>query len=318
MRRVNLLALVLAGLCAVTGCTPAANTATNTTVSSNANASAPAAAKPAAPTAAAMLEMDKKAFEAWKNKDAKWFEENTADNFTMQDMDGKIVNKAESIKMIAGHNCVVNSYSLSDEKLTMIGNDTAVLTYKADADSTCGGEKQPTPVTAATAVVRSGDRWKAVWHNEVPIVDPAKMAAGSGTTAAPSADEKDAAAASDPLTSELMSLTKSGWESWKARDANALGNAITDDIVFVDAIGGRHADKSTVLGTWTGQKCDIKSVSVGRGHAVKLGTDSAMLIYKGTADGTCDGQKLGSLWVTAFFERAGNAWKLNYMFETAA
>ena len=39
------------------------------------------------------------------------------------------------------------------------------------------------------------------------------------------------------------------------------------------------------------------------------------LTGKGEADGSCDGQKNGPLYTTAFYVKEGDAWKLAFMFE---
>jgi len=143
---------------------PPANTA-------NSNSNANAKPANAAPTAAALLELEKKAFDAWQKKDGKFFETFIADNF-VDYSNGKRSSREEVIKQITDNKCDIKSWAVSDEKMTMIGPDAAVLTSKAVADVTCDGQKLPSPVTSSTLFVRSGDGWKAAYHAENPVIDP--------------------------------------------------------------------------------------------------------------------------------------------------
>jgi hypothetical protein len=44
----------------------------------------------------------------------------------------------------------------------------------------------------------------------------------------------------------------------------------------------------------------------------------ALLNFKGSADGTCDGQKIMPLWGTNVYVKDGGTWKMAFGFETPA
>src|SRR5829696_2722429 len=162
--------LLKVGLLAVTAfgavsCAAPANT--NTTANTNTNA----APKAAAATAESLMALDNKAADAWKNHDIKFFEGFMADNF-VDFHNGKRSTKAETLKMMESEKCDVKSITSSEPRVTPVGADAAVLTYKVAQDGTCGTEKLPANAIAATVYVRSGDTWKAAYHNEVAIVEP--------------------------------------------------------------------------------------------------------------------------------------------------
>ena len=114
-----------------------------------------------------LIATEKKLWEAWKNKDVKPFKAALAtDAITVSDtgVDGRDA----TLKSIAGNDCKVNSYSLSDFKLTMLNADVAVLTYKGTQDATCGGAAVPAAVWASSVFVRRGGKWYAATHQETP------------------------------------------------------------------------------------------------------------------------------------------------------
>src|SRR6266581_7013205 len=101
----KILKLLILGMTAVTfsacGGAPDNKPVTNSTNTTNANAAKPTAA---APTKDALLDMDKKANEAYLKGDSKFFEGFLGDKFVMYGM-GKREDKASSVKMIEGVKC---------------------------------------------------------------------------------------------------------------------------------------------------------------------------------------------------------------------
>lgn len=332
---------------ALVGCAPAANTYTNTNVNTNANM----AAKPALPTADALMALENKAWEAYKNKDGKYFEGFLGDTMISGTGEGTMP-RAEAVKMITSHTDDVKSFTLSNPHVTPAGADAVVLTYKGIVEGTQNGKPIPSPVTIATVFIRSGSDWKAVYHNEVAIIDPAKAGGDSNTKPAstdtnkPSADTEKKVPAPPPaatsnssgnsnaaasnsntkpaavpvdaaLTDALMVVEKKGWEAWKAKDAKTLDEITAKDFVFVDPMGKATLNRADVMKMWTtDNKCTVTSVSLSDGKAVSITKDAAILVVKGTAVGTCDGMKLEPLWNTSIFVKEGDLWKLAYMLES--
>lgn len=318
----------------IAGCAPPA---TNTANATNTNANANAKPAPAAPTAAVLLDLEKKAFDAWSKKDGKFFEGFLADNF-VGSSEGKRNGKAEEVKMISSGNCEVKSYSLTDEKITSIGADAAVLTSKATVDATCEGKKLPATATVSTLFVRSGDTWKAAYHTETPVIDPKAPPAPPVKSEAkkeePKKDDKAASnsnsgntAASEPAkptpssnTDALVKMHQAGWEAFKARDAKWFDEHIAASFGFVDPMGTYYGSKADSIKRWTEtMKCEgITTVKVSDGFSTAISPTVEVLTLKGSADGTCEGQKNGDLYQTAIYVKEGNDWKLAYMVELPA
>ena len=116
---------------------------------------------------AQIVDLEKKAFDAWKNKDRKFFEEHMSEGGQYLDADG-IGGKAQYVKAIIDNNCTVSSYSLDNTKVTMLSNDVALLTYRYAHNAVCGGSPEASPLWASTVYVKRGDKWLIAFHQEIP------------------------------------------------------------------------------------------------------------------------------------------------------
>jgi hypothetical protein len=300
------------------------------------------------------MALENKAWDAYKNKDGKYFEGFLGDNMISGNGEPNMA-KADVVKMISENKEDVKSFTLSDPHLTTAGADTVVLTYKGTIEGTNNGKPIPSPVTVATVYVRNGSDWKAIYHNEVavkeaPKADASAKPADSNKGAAP-ADKKEAAAPAAPkeekaapaansnasasnkpaasnsnataapvdtaLTDALMAQEKKGWEGWKAKDAKAMDEVTAKDFAFVNAEGGMALSKADAIKMWTTDNpCTVSSVSLSDGKATSIGKDTAILVVKGTAVGTCGAMKLEPIWGTTVFVKEGDTWKAAYIFET--
>ena len=186
MNTIKLLLLTFAAAIFLAACQPPANNSAPANSNANYNANANRAATAAAPTKDALLALDRSAFEAWKNKDTKFWDTFISSRFAAVEPSGKI-DKAEVLKHFADDKCEVKSYSISDDQMTPLGTDAALLTYKASTDATCGGKPEPPNAWAATLYVREGDGWKAVFHGENPIPAAGSDNANNANAAKPAA-----------------------------------------------------------------------------------------------------------------------------------
>jgi hypothetical protein len=338
MKKITLFILLAAASALFAACgAPAANTGgNNANTNANTNTGKPVAA---APTAAALLALDKQANEAHAKGDSKFFEGMLSDKFVVLG-GGQRMDKAATVKMIGGVRCDIKSMDLTEPAMSMIDRDTYALIYKASWDGTCDGPdgkpmKLPSPVRSASIWVRSGDKWQAVFHGENVIVDPKappppptspapvarteepkkddKAAANSNTasnTAAPAKATSDADANTDALVQVELAL----WEAWKDHDAKKLDVMLAKDVSFVNIFGTHLATRADALKDWTGNGCQVRSVSVSDGFATALSPTVEMLTRKGTADGTCGGQEIGgtAIWGVSIFVKDGDAWKFAF------
>src|SRR5580693_9107928 len=84
---------------------------------------------PGAPTKDALVTLEKSAYEAWKSKDAKFWDTFLSDKFVGYGSTGKL-DKASATKEYTGADCEIKSYALSEGQLSSLGEDAALITYK--------------------------------------------------------------------------------------------------------------------------------------------------------------------------------------------
>lgn len=267
----------------------------------------------AAPTKTMLVELETKAFEAWKKKDAAFWNTHLDDRF-VSFTDGKRADKAGEIKMLSESKCDITSHAFSDEKMVPVGNDAIILTAKATIEGSCAGKKLPSPITFGTLYVRSGETWKAAYHNEVPIVD-LKAFKPNASKAEPSDGPTED---SDPFASRLVSIEKRAWEALRSKNRSQIEASMTEDVTLIDQTGKVTVGKKDVVGVWTDPTCDIKSASPIQATASEVSDIIAILTYKGTMAGTCEGQPVSDFWGTTIFQKDGGEWKAVYQFRTPA
>src|SRR6266853_1414608 len=110
---------------------PPANTGAN---NANTNATKPVAA---APTADGLMALDKQANEAYVKGNSKFFEGMLSDKFVILTGGGQRMDKAATVKMIAGVKRDIKSMDLTEPAMSMIDADTYALSYKATWDGMC-------------------------------------------------------------------------------------------------------------------------------------------------------------------------------------
>ncbi len=331
MKRLFCLALIALTVIWTASCEnkPATNaTNTNANANSNANAAKPIAA---APTKEALFELDKKANEAFYKGDSAYFQSFLSDKFAAYE-GGQKMDKAALVKMVGETKCEVKTWSLEEPEMVVVDPDTAVVVYKSNFDGTCNGQKMPSPMRAVSVYTRNGDKWLGAWHGETPITDPKNPQKMPPPPPPPAGEKKEsnsaansnanaaapAAPAKDPNTDALVALEKSGWEAWKARDVKKLEEMSMKTLGFVGPFGSYTANQADTLKSWTEGKCEIKSVDVTNPSVTMLSPTVALMNFKGTADGTCDGQKITTVWGTNIYVKEGANWKLAFGFETPA
>jgi len=104
---------------------------------------------------------------AWKNKDAKPFQNWLASDGVMIGEQG-VGSKAEVVQMMGASPCEIKSFTLSDWKLSQVNDGAAMLTYKGVADGTCGGQPIPAVWASSLWVNRKG-KWVAFSHQETNL-----------------------------------------------------------------------------------------------------------------------------------------------------
>jgi len=121
-----------------------------------------------------IIEMEKQLWQAWQDKKGQPFRDMlTKDTVGVSPM-GLMRGAEATAAEIEKGECAVNSWAIHDPKVDWIDKNTALLTYHAVQDATCGGQKVPEAIWASSLWVKQKNKWLAAFHQESP--DMTKMA----------------------------------------------------------------------------------------------------------------------------------------------
>ena len=163
---------------------------------------------------AEIIALEKAGWEAWKNKDAKWYQTNTIDEAVWVNGEG-VMEKAPFIKDLP--QCDVKSFSLDNFKVVMLNKDAAVMTYTVRQDGICYGKQIPAQVRAMVNYVKRGGKWLEAMYMETPA---------QGTTVSANQPGGNAEQAIRQTMTELFDALNRG-------DAAATGQIYADDYQIV-------------------------------------------------------------------------------------
>jgi len=129
----------------------------------------------AGPTAAGDLKgelvaIDKALWSAWGAGDAAPFQKHVGDDY-VQAVAGAGVTSGKD-QVLAGLSpgvCDVKSFDFQDVRVRQLGKDVAILSYVANQDASCGGEKLTPKVFSTSVYVRRDGKWLAVNYQETPL-----------------------------------------------------------------------------------------------------------------------------------------------------
>ncbi|MBI3405427.1 MAG: nuclear transport factor 2 family protein [Acidobacteria bacterium] len=105
-----------------------------------------------------LAKLEKQSWEAWKNRDGKFFQEFLTDDHVEVSFRG-LTNKASVVAGVSSPSCVVKSYSVENFTVTSFSENAAVLNYHAAQDTLCNGAAVPSPVWVSSLYVKRGGRW---------------------------------------------------------------------------------------------------------------------------------------------------------------
>lgn len=307
MKKLFTILTLAGGLYLMTGCNPSGTPAANSgnTAAANSNAAANTAAKPAAAPATqdAIAALEKSGWEGWKNHDTKGFNDLLSDRYVGFSKDGR-QDKAANISAMEKAKYDVKSYSWSNEKLTNLSPDVAILTFDATQDYTQDGKKGNSPTHSASVYVREGDKWKNLIYMENQASDPKKPI----KYPAPSSPATAGNTASDATTDQLMAIEKKAWEAWKQRDKAGVESVMSSNFVYFGDMG--YMAKPDVVKLWGEAKCENLDYTLGDAKGFAVTPDVMLVTYRADIKGKCNGNALTpGVWVASFDVKEGGDWK---------
>ncbi len=114
-----------------------------------------------------LVKLEKQSWEAWKNRDGKFFQEFLSDDHVEVGFGG-LSTKAEVVAFVGSPVCTVRSYDLDHFELKMLDKNTALLTYHEAQDTVCHNPV-PSPCWVSSLYMKRGERWLNVLYQQTPI-----------------------------------------------------------------------------------------------------------------------------------------------------
>jgi Domain of unknown function (DUF4440) len=116
-------------------------------------------------TREALIDLEKQSWQAWKDHDAGFFQNFLADDHLEIFSNGPI-NKEAVVRTVGSKVCLVENYSIDQFSVSLIGDDTGIVTYHAAQTTTCNGQPVPSPVWATSVYAKRGGRWVNVLYEQ--------------------------------------------------------------------------------------------------------------------------------------------------------
>jgi hypothetical protein len=123
---------------------------------------------------AELTSLEKASWVAWQRMDAGFWESFLSDDHIELNAFAGPVGKQAVIGGISSRQCHVRSYKVDRFTFRRLDENTAILVYRAEQDTTCGSVTVPTPVWATSVYQLRDGRWQNVLYEHTPIAEPPK------------------------------------------------------------------------------------------------------------------------------------------------
>jgi hypothetical protein len=114
-----------------------------------------------------LIKLEKQSWEAWKNRDGKFFQNFLSDDHVEVGFGG-LTNKAEVVAFVGSPVCTVKSCKLDRFETKMLDRDTALLTYWEEQDTVCN-KQVPSPCWVSSLYMKRGYKWVNVFYQQTQI-----------------------------------------------------------------------------------------------------------------------------------------------------
>jgi hypothetical protein len=114
-----------------------------------------------------LILLEKKSWEAWKDHDAKFFQEFLSDDHVEVGFGG-LTNKSRVVAGVGSPICTVKDYRLDHFEMKRLDANTALLIYWEEQDTICG-KPVPSPCWVSSLYMKRGDKWLNVFYQQTQI-----------------------------------------------------------------------------------------------------------------------------------------------------
>lgn len=116
------------------------------------------------------------------------------------------------------------------------------------------------------------------------------------------------------LLKQLSDMETALWNAWKNKDPKPFETHLSADSVMVGEQG--VSGKATIAKDITSMPCEVKSFTLSDWKLTKLNANTALVTYKGAADGTCMGTAIPTTWSTTIWVKRKGTWQAAFHQET--
>jgi len=104
----------------------------------------------------------------------------------------------------------------------------------------------------------------------------------------------------------IIATEKKLWEAWKNKDAKPFKANLSADSVMIGDRG--VSGKNDAIQGLTTAPCEVKSYELSDFKVTFLSPGTALVTYKGTAEGTCAGTAIPTVWASSVYVNHGGRW----------
>jgi hypothetical protein len=133
------------------------------------NTSVPATSHSAADDTKEMLKIEKDLLNTYITGDMAVRERYVADDFAGVDLNGETFTKQSDIQDVKTGEFVVKSFNMTNEKVSFLNPDVALLTYEIAYEATENGENRSTHSRVGVVYVRRNGAWRYLYSQETQI-----------------------------------------------------------------------------------------------------------------------------------------------------
>jgi len=114
-----------------------------------------------------LIDLEKRSWDAWRARDGKFYQSFLSDDHVEVGAGG-VDRKPAIVSFVGSPACVIKSYAVDSFSLTVFNKDTALLTYHAEQDGTCGGRPIPSPAWVSSLYVKRKGHWLNALYQQTP------------------------------------------------------------------------------------------------------------------------------------------------------
>lgn len=108
------------------------------------------------------------------------------------------------------------------------------------------------------------------------------------------------------IQNKLSAAEKKLWDAWKNKDAKPFKSALSADFVMIEETG--VSGKDGVVKEITSMPCEVKSYELSDWKLTMINSGTALITYKGKANGTCAGTAIPPVWASSVWVSRGGKW----------